>query len=89
MGAGGDVEVAAIKEGDLSVYSGQRQFPLTFQMPESGLALPERRWHAAKQGGRVHLKSISASSLSVFSCGAIRSASVRSKILMVLGARDL
>ncbi len=41
--AGGDVEVAGIKEGALSIFSGQSQFPLTFQMPESGLALPQRR----------------------------------------------
>jgi hypothetical protein len=40
---GGDVDVETVKEGALSVYSGQRQFPLTFQMPESGLALAERR----------------------------------------------
>ncbi|BDA50517.1 hypothetical protein COCOBI_16-1930 [Coccomyxa sp. Obi] len=66
---GGDVEVAAIKEGELVVYSGQRQFPLTFQMPESGLALAERRWHAPKPGGRVSLKSISATSIDVFTCG--------------------
>ena len=36
--------VAAIKEGALTVSTGQSQFPLTFQMPESGLALPERRY---------------------------------------------
>ena len=37
------MEVAGIKEGALSIFSGQSQFPLTFQMPESGLALPQRR----------------------------------------------
>ena len=37
--------VAAIKESALTVSTGQSQFPLTFQMPESGLALPERRCH--------------------------------------------
>lgn len=40
------MEVAGIKEGALSVFSGQRQFPLTFQMPESGLALRNRRCDA-------------------------------------------
>ena len=38
--------VANIKEGALTVSTGQSQFPLTFQMPESGLALPERRLRA-------------------------------------------
>ncbi len=64
------MEVAAVKEGELTVYSGQRQFPLTFQMPESGLALPERRWHAARPGGKVSLRSISATSMDIFTCGA-------------------
>ena len=64
--------MAAIKEGELMVYSGQRQFPLTFQMPESGLALSERRWNAARPGGNVLLKSISATSLDVYTCGVRR-----------------
>lgn len=68
-GAGGDVEVAVIKEGELMVYSGQRQFPLTYQMPESGLALNERRWNPDRPGGNVSLRSISATSLDVYTCG--------------------
>ncbi len=63
------MEVSAIKEGALTVYSGQRMFPLTFQMPESGLALKERRWHASRKGGDVSLGSISASELEVYTCG--------------------
>ena len=69
--AGGDVEVASIKEGALRVYSGQRLFPLTFQMPESGLALKERRWHASRRGGDVSLGSIAATDLEVYTCGAL------------------
>jgi len=67
------VEVAGIKEGALRVYSGQRLFPLTFQMPESGLALEERRWHASRKGGNVTLGSIAASELEVYTCGALPS----------------
>ena len=63
------MEVLAIKEAALTVYSGQRMFPLTFQMPESGLALKERRWHASRKGGDVSLGSISASELEVYTCG--------------------
>ncbi|CAL5229303.1 g12603 [Coccomyxa viridis] len=66
---GGDVEVATIKEGALRVYSGQRLFPLTFQMPESGLALKDRRWHASMKGGDVRLGSIAATDLEVYTCG--------------------
>jgi hypothetical protein len=65
------VEVSGIKEGALTVYSGQRLFPLTFQMPESGLALRERRWHASRKGGDVTLGSISATELEVYTCGAM------------------
>lgn len=83
------MEVKAIKEGELVVYSGQRQFPLTFQMPESGLALAERRWHAPKPGGRVHLKSISATSLDVFTCGAACIASLWIKILSWSDMREM
>jgi len=72
--AGGDVEVAGIKEGALRVYSGQRLFPLTFQMPESGLALEERRWHASRKGGNVTLGSIAASELEVYTCGELSAA---------------
>ena len=64
------MEVAGIKEGALTVYSGQRLFPLTFQMPESGLALKERRWHASRKGGDVTLGSVSATDLEVYTCGA-------------------
>ena len=64
------MEVAGIKEGALTVYSGQRLFPLTFQMPESGLALTERRWHASRKGGDVTLGSVSATELEVYTCGA-------------------
>lgn len=69
--AGGEVEIASIKEGALRVYSGQRLFPLTFQMPESGLALKERRWHASRRGGDVRLGSIAATDLEVYTCGVL------------------
>ena len=65
------MEVVGIKEGALRVYSGQRLFPLTFQMPESGLALKERRWHASRKGGNVTLGSIAATDLEVYTCGAL------------------
>lgn len=65
------MEVSVIKEGALTVYSGQRLFPLTFQMPESGLALKERRWHASRKGGNVKLDSIGATELEVYTCGAL------------------
>ncbi len=65
------MEVATIKEGALRVYSGQRLFPLTFQMPESGLALKDRRWHASMKGGDVRLGSIAATDLEVYTCGAL------------------
>lgn len=65
------MEVTSIKEGALRVYSGQRLFPLTFQMPESGLALKERRWHASRKGGNVTLGSVAATDLEVYTCGAL------------------
>ena len=65
------MEVATIKEGALRVYSGQRLFPLTFQMPESGLALKDRRWHASMKGGDVTLGSIAATDLEVYTCGVL------------------